>query len=74
MLQICGDAVRAVVSPSSVDENGWAHLTLDFGADAAFNVITECIRLGFGFKGVDNNNKETATTYLDNIIFTENEL
>jgi len=67
-------AVRAVVSPSSVDENGWAHLTLDFGADAAFNVITECIRLGFGFKGVDNNNKETATTYLDNIIFTENEL
>lgn len=67
-------AVRAVVTPSSADGRGWTHLTFDFGADVTFNVITECIRLGFSFKGVDNTNKETATVYLDNIIFTENAL
>lgn len=67
-------AVRVVVSPSSADGNGWTHLTFDFGANAAFNVITECIRLGFSFKGVDATNKETAAVYLDNIIFTENSL
>lgn len=51
---------------------GWMHVTFDFGEHEEFDAITECLRFGFGFPGIDDSNKEFAVIHLDNIIFDQN--
>lgn len=50
----------------------WMHVTFDFGEHEEFDAITECLRLGFGFPGVNDSNKESAIIHIDNIIFEQN--
>ena len=52
--------------------NEWMHLSVDFATISDFKPIESCIRLGFGFNGVNNDNKETAVVHIDNIKFDQN--
>lgn len=52
--------------------NDWKHLTIDFATYPFFDSISSCIRLGFGFLGINSLNKGTAVVHIDNIKFNQN--
>ena len=60
---------RVNVTPAAGD---WMHVTFDFGEHSDFYNITDGIRLGFGFPGVNESNKATANVHIDNIFFAQN--
>ena len=62
---------RAIINPVE-GNNEWMHVTFDFGEHDEFFNITEGIRLGICFPGVDNSNNDTAKIHLDNIFFEQN--
>lgn len=63
--------VRLTVQPEA-GENGWMHISFDFGEHSGFYYITRGIRLGICFPGVNDDNKATAAVHIDNIVFDQN--
>lgn len=54
-----------------ITDNNWLHVSVDFGEHANFYNITQGIRLGFAFEGVNKNNQNTAVIHVDNIVFDQ---
>lgn len=63
--------IRYNLTPGATS-NEWMHLTIDFATYPVFDSIRNCIRLGFGFAGIDSSNKDTAVIHIDNIMFIQN--
>lgn len=51
--------------------NEWMHLSIDLATYPVFDSISSCIRLGFGFPGINTSNKNTAVIHIDNIKFNQ---
>ena len=64
-------SVRYNLNPETTSSE-WMHLTIDFATYPVFDSINNCIRLGFGFAGIDSSNKDTAVIHIDNIKFNQN--
>ena len=64
-------AIRYNLAPVNTS-NEWMHLTIDFATYPVFDSIRNCIRLGFGFVGINSSNKDTAAIHIDNIKFNQN--
>ena len=63
--------IRYNLTPEATS-NEWMHLTIDFATYPVFDSIRNCIRLGFGFAGINSSNKDTAVIHIDNIMFNQN--
>ena len=70
-------ANRYNVEPEPIG-NGWYHLQVDLSnlpspvlKDADYNG-QNIIRIGFGFCGVNDSNKNTATVWIDDVFYTNN--
>lgn len=64
-------SVRYNLNPEATSSE-WMHLTIDFATYPVFDSINNCIRLGFGFAGINSSNKDTAVIHIDNIKFNQN--
>ena len=61
-------ATRLDINP--VDTTGeWIHYSIDFASTPQFSSISQCIRLGLGFVGVNNGNKTSAVIHVDNVFY-----
>ncbi len=60
-----------VVTPTDLGD-GWMHVTYNFETNEDFANINQCVRISFGFNGVNDSNSNSATVNLDNIIFKTN--
>ncbi|MFA7125999.1 MAG: hypothetical protein WC182_00365 [Bacilli bacterium] len=49
----------------------WLHVSVDLGQHSDFYNLTKGIRLGFIFKGINDDNKATAKVHIDNIVFDQ---
>lgn len=52
--------------------NGWYHASIDFSILEGHEALTEVVRIGFFFSGIDDTIRPDAHAYIDNIIFTQN--
>lgn len=69
--------IRYDFNPTSIG-NGWYLLSVDFSnmpspaVDEPNYTGTSIIRVGFGFHGITNSNKSTATIWIDDVFFNNN--
>ena len=68
------DLVPSFIVTPTGDASKWMHVSIDFTEHPEFKNVIHGVRLGFGFEGIDDGNKDEETTsiHLDNIIFEQN--
>lgn len=73
---IANDDNWAVVTkefPTTDLGDGWRRLEIDMSPNDEYVTLLEPIRIGFGFPGVTDSNKQTAEIHLDNFFYSQNE-
>lgn len=64
------DMKRTTIELGTASSDGWYHVSVNLADGVPFAGITSAIRIVIGIKGVNDANKNTAVTYLDNITYT----
>ena len=66
-----GRVARIDITPE-MSSDTWTHVSIDLGSLIELDAITTTVRFGFGFYGINNANKNTASIHIDNMVFTQN--
>ena len=51
--------------------DGWYRLNIDLAKNEEFSVVSEAVRIGFAFPGINASNKADAKIYIDNVDFNQ---